>query len=138
MKSIFTIYVVWHVILALHGIWVVFTSEFGEKVGEEAFRSYVIMFYLGFLLFFALGAVLAWFTQKQKLWALWLFSVYCIFRSIDEIWGIIVLRRMEGVALDTSDWFKSTLASGVWLFLAGYAWYSRPNKSLQPTAESGG
>ena len=138
MKSIFSIYIVWSVILALHGSWVVFTSNFGEKIGEEAFRNFVIMFYLGFILFFAFGAFLAWFTQKQKLWALWLFSAYCIYRGIDHIWGITVRERMEGIVVDTSNWTKGAIIAGVWLVLAGYAWYLRPNKSLQPTAESGG
>ena len=138
MKSIFSIYIVWSVILALHGSWVVFTSDFGEKIGEEAFRNFVIMFYLGFVLFFGLGAFLAWFTQKQKSWALWLFSAYCIYRSIDYIWGITVREKMEGIVVDTMDWVKGAIIAGVWLVLAGYTWYSRPNKSLQPTAESGG
>ena len=138
MKSIFSIYIVWSVILALHGSWVIFTSEFGEKIGVEAFRNFVFMFYLGFLLSFALGALLAWFSQKQKLWALWLFSAYCIYRSIDYIWGVTVRERMEGIVVEASDWFKGAIIAAVWLLLVGYAWYSRPNKSLQPTAESGG
>jgi hypothetical protein len=82
--------------------------------------------------------LLAWFTQKQKIWALWLFSAYCVYRSIDYIWGITVRERMEGIVVDASDWLKGAIIAGVWLVLVGYAWYSRPNKSLQPSAESGG
>jgi hypothetical protein len=126
----------WSVILAFHGSWVVLTSEFGENIGEEAFRNLVIVFYVGFLLFSALGAFLAWFAQKKQLWAIWLFVAYCVYRPIDYIWGIIGREHMDGITVDTTDWIKCFIITGVWLFLAGYAWYSRSCKSFQPATDN--
>lgn len=137
MKSIFKIYLIWSVVLVIHGSWIVLTGEFGEKAGEEIFRSFLIMFYIGFLLFLALGAFLAWYAQQGKPWALWLFSVYCLLRAIDTIWGINMREGMEHVTVDISDWIRSLIIAFGWASFIGFAWYIRPNKVTQPMKKNG-
>ena len=103
IKSIFTAYVLWSVILVIYGSWAVLTSEFREIVSNETYRDFLVMGYAGFLIFFALGAFLAWYTQQGKSWALWLFTVYCLYRSIDTIWGVKARESMEHVTVDATD-----------------------------------
>ena len=134
--SIFRIYVLWSLILMLHGTWVVFTSKFSELVGAEAFLNFIIMFYVALMVVFVIGAFLAWYTEQGKFWALWLFTVYCLYRSIDGLYSITVRESMEGVSVNITDWVKGLFIAFVWLTLVGFAWYLRYTKSPKSTTEA--
>jgi hypothetical protein len=124
-RSIITPYALWSAILALHGSWVILTSGFEEKITDEAFRTFLLVFYLGGIAVFALGAFLVWKAQQGRSWGLLLFIIYCLYRSIDYVWGVAAREGIEGMSVETGDWVKGVVIAGVWFILAGYAYYSR-------------
>jgi len=127
-RSIIKPYVLWSVILALHGSWIVLTSGFKEEITDEAFRAFLLVFYLGGSAIFALGAFFAWQAQQGKAWGLLLFIIYCLSRAIDYVWGVAMREGMEGISVETGGWIKGVVIAGVWFILAGHAYYVRTLK----------
>jgi hypothetical protein len=133
IKSILTMYVLWSLILVIYGTWVVFTSGYDEKISNEAFHGFIVMYYGVFLVLFALGALLAWQAQLGKAWALWSFIAYCVYRAIDSIWSTQARESMGVTAVDIIDWIKAFIIAAVWISLIALSLYNRPNKSLNLT-----
>jgi len=94
-------------ILALHSGWVVYTSNYSDSVGSEMFRVFVANYVGISIALFALGGLLAWFTDKGKIWAKWTFIGYCTYRAADSIWGVYLREGMNPSQTDISDWAKA-------------------------------
>jgi len=135
-KSIFFVFAVWAVILLIHSTWAVFTSEHRQSLVGESFVIFLTMFYSMLVIVFALGGLLAWQAQKGKVWALWLFTLYCLYHAVDSIWTVKFRHNMEGISVDAIDWVRGIVFALVWGGLIVYAWNRHSNKLIQPTAES--
>ena len=137
-RSILTTYMVWAILLALYGGWVILTSDYAEKVGEETARYFRFLFAGGGIAFLVIVGLLAWLTQVGKVWAKCVFVVLCGYCAIDAILGPYALSALSPMILEPSGWVKSVVIALGWTYLAGLACYTRPNNSLQPTGSAGG
>jgi hypothetical protein len=133
MKSIFVVYMAWVLILVPRAIWVVYTSDYREKVGDDTFQYFVLMFTTLLTITLIIGAVLAWLTQKGNVWARWVFILFCAFYAIDSLLGTLQITDMYKQTYQYG-WFRGPVSVVVWAVLAWLAWYSRPNKAPQSDA----
>ena len=129
IKSIFTIYLIWSVILIIYSSLVVLTGELEEKFGSELYRKFLFSFYAVSLFMTAIGALLAWYTQQGKTWAMWLFIIFCLYLSFDAIWSLKIMESKYSGTVELSDWIGRPIKAVIWLSLAVFAWYTYPNNT---------
>ena len=136
-EALFFLYMAWAVIVLTRGIWITLAGEFREKIGNEAFQSFFIVFTVVLISILSVGAALAWFATKGNAWAKWLFVTFCFIYAIDSLLGTVQITEMYQYTSKYS-WFRGPVSIVVWTMLGGLAFYTRPNKSLKSgTPQSG-
>jgi len=135
-NSIFIAYVAWFFILTLNLILTSYTSEFKDKISPDLYQHYLIMLITGFVVTHVIGITLAWYTQKKKNWAKWLFIAFCLFFAIDLLFSLLQLTEMYKHTSNDNE-FKKIIAIIIWSMLAVMAWFKSSNKSFKPTPKSG-
>ena len=124
--SIFKAYLLWVAAILIHSSWILFTSEFKNVVEGDSFPKFIAIFYAGVLLMLSIGAILAWFSQLGKKWALWLFTLYSLYMSISALWNVKTRAALEHSPVDVTDWIIGFFVAAIWVLLVWLAWQSRP------------
>ena len=134
-NSIFTAYLAWVLILLANIIWYIYTKDFYKHFGVNQ-THFLIMLVTAFFIPHAIGSVLAWYTEKRKNWAKWLFIIFCLLFALDSFFSIIEITEIYKHADDYNP-YKKLLSIIVWCLLAGMAWVKSSNKPFKPTPKSG-
>jgi len=134
-NSIFIAYVAWAFTILINFTFTFYTSDFKDKIGSDMTEHFLTMIVLAFIVTHGIGATLAWYAQKRKNWAKWLFILFCISFALDSLFRILEITEMY--KLSNNNQYKDALAIIVWCMLAGMAWVKSSNKSFKPTPKSG-
>ena len=153
IKSVFNIFAVFVLVQIILTSWSLYSGEYQADMSRaveyaagslsseehnEMLSSFITISILAGAAFLFVTSILAWFTDRFKQWARWPFLVICGWQAFDSIYGVFDLDNMYPGMIETSDWLMGGVYCLVWLYLLYLAWQKSPNKSLQPTAESGG
>ncbi len=135
-NSIFIAYAVWIFIMFINFTFTFYTGDFKDKIGAEMSQYFLTTFIGVFIVTHGIGATLAWYAQKGKNWAKWLFILFCIAFALDSLFSILEITEMYKHTNNHNE-LKKSLAIIVWCMLAGMAWVKSSNKSFKPTPKSG-
>ncbi len=133
IKSVFNLYVLWGLILIARAFWYQYTKDFESEAVNEVF----IIFNIAGIATISVGAILAWYAEKRKVWAIRLFILFCALYAIDALLLTFQVMDIYKQANQVSL-FRGPIAAIVWSFLAVLAVFPRPNKALKSDAPKSG
>lgn len=97
---------------------------------SPAIQSLTSMFMSVSVVIAIIFGVLAWLAQNGYKWAGIAFSVYCVLRIGDYVWGYI---HREITPTTVSEWFYAVFIVCGWLFLLWLTVSRSSNNTLHPT-----
>ena len=117
--SVFYLYCLWNVILAIRSFQVFGLGGSDNAQGHGALSQIIELYIAVVALVFIVGALLSWLAiHKGYLWSSWGFIVFCTWRAIDLLWGGYYLSDVgSNIATNTGDWIRVFFFALVWLFL---------------------
>lgn len=136
-KSVFNLYILWALVLMARAFWYRYTIDYDNEIVNEAYQYSFLIFNIAGIATISVGAVLAWYAQKRKVWAIRLFILFCALYAID---ALLLTFQVMDIYKQANQFslFKGPIAAIAWSILAVHAVFPRPYKALKTDAPKSG